>query len=151
MGNTKIVCIGDSLTAGYGLEPNENWPFLLAKELKIEVINSGISGDTTSGMLARFKAMVIDHKPTHTIIMGGTNDLSLNLTDEQILSNILAMTRYARHHNIETIIGIPTPFFPPMFDSSQSAFLSGNTMKITPDRDKIITQFLQPKLSNSFY
>jgi acyl-CoA thioesterase-1 len=55
--------------------------------------------------------MVIDHHPTHVIIMGGTNDVSLNIPDEQIIANIYAMTRQAKHHGIQSIIGIPTPFF----------------------------------------
>ncbi|MEP0265410.1 GDSL-type esterase/lipase family protein [Dokdonia sp.] len=111
MDRERIVCIGDSLTAGYGVQIIHAWPHLLSQDLHIEVMNSGISGDTTSGMLARFQDMVIKHKPTHTIIMGGTNDLSLQLPNNILISNILAMTRYAKHHGIIPIIGIPTPFY----------------------------------------
>lgn len=109
---SKIVCMGDSLTEGYGIEKMYRWSDLLSHDMNIEIINSGISGDTTGGMLARFQGMVIDNKPSHVIIMGGTNDLSLNLSDEQIISNILAMTRYARYNNIVSIIGIPTMMYP---------------------------------------
>lgn len=108
---SRIVCIGDSLTEGYGIEKNHRWSDLLSHDMNIEIINSGISGDTTGGMLARFKSMVIDYKPSHVIIMGGTNDLSLNISDEQIISNILAMTRYARYNDIISIIGIPTMIY----------------------------------------
>lgn len=108
---TKLVCIGDSLTEGYGIEQAYRWSNLLSKELDIEIINSGISGDTTGGMLARFHNMVIAHRPTHVIIMGGTNDLWFNLSDEQIISNIIALTRHARYNDIISIIGIPTPFY----------------------------------------
>lgn len=108
---SKIVCIGDSLTEGYGIEKKHRWSDLLSHDMDIEVINSGISGDTTAGMLARFKSMVIDYKPSYVMIMGGTNDLSLNISDEQIFSNILAMTRYARYNNIVSIIGIPTMIY----------------------------------------
>lgn len=68
MTKTKIVCIGDSLTEGYGLDKNMAWPALLQNRLNITVVNSGISGDTTSGMLARFYPDVIQHRPTHVII-----------------------------------------------------------------------------------
>lgn len=67
----KIVCIGDSLTEGYQMDLSKRWTDVLQEKLDIEIINSGICGDTTGGMLARFKEMVIDHKPTHVIIMGG--------------------------------------------------------------------------------
>ena len=111
MNQPKLVCLGDSLTEGYGIESRHRWSDLLTKDLQIEIINKGISGDTTAGMLSRFHYDVIAHQPTHVIIMGGTNDLWQGLTDEQILSNIRTMTRHARFHNFEAIIGIPTPFF----------------------------------------
>ena len=105
----RIACMGDSLTEGYGIDPTQCWPELLASATGIQVYNSGISGVTTAGMLARFKPMVIDLAPTHCIIMGGTNDVSHGLPIEIIISNIRAMTRHARHHGIQSIIGIPTP------------------------------------------
>ena len=101
--------MGDSLTEGYGIEASKRWTDILASEIGIKVINSGISGDTTTGMLARFGSMVIDLAPTHCIIMGGTNDVSHGLQTELILSNIRVMTRRARHHGIKSIIGLPTP------------------------------------------
>lgn len=111
MNKVKIVCIGDSLTEGYNVHESKRWTNLLRDKLNIEIINSGISGDTSAGMLARFNEMVIKHKPSHVIIMGGTNDIFQNLSDNHIISNTLAMTRYARHHEIISIIGIPTPFY----------------------------------------
>ena len=111
MNITKLVCLGDSLTEGYGIETHHRWSDLLKKEFPFEIINRGISGDTTAGMLARFQYDVIAHQPSHVIIMGGTNDLWQSIPDEQILSNIRTMTRHARHHNFEAIIGLPTPFF----------------------------------------
>ncbi|MDX1409252.1 MAG: GDSL-type esterase/lipase family protein [Saprospiraceae bacterium] len=109
MSQIRIACMGDSLTEGYGIDLSQRWTDLLAADIGIEVFNSGISGDTTAGMLARFKPMVIDLNPTHCIIMGGTNDVSHGLPIEIIISNIRAMTRYARHYGIQSIIGIPTP------------------------------------------
>ncbi|MCP4221582.1 MAG: hypothetical protein GY765_43560 [bacterium] len=111
MNNIKIVCMGDSLTEGYGIDKTKRWSDLLSEDLGCEIINSGISGDTTAGMLARFHHMALAHQPTHIIITGGTNDLWFTLSNQQIISNILAMTRHARHNNIESIIGIPTPFY----------------------------------------
>ncbi|MBN2899757.1 MAG: hypothetical protein JXO44_13390, partial [Clostridia bacterium] len=97
----KLVCLGDSLTEGYQMDLTKRWTNELHKSMGIEVINSGICGDTTNGMLARFKAMVIDHEPTHVVIMGGTNDMILDVPLVTIKSNIKAMTRYARYHGIE--------------------------------------------------
>jgi len=124
----KLVCIGDSLTEGYGIEEANRWSTLLESDFNIEIINSGISGDTTGGMLARFQHMVINHQPTHVIIMGGTNDIWMNIAPEQILANLLAMTRHARHHNIVPIIGIPTPCYGEEMSAANSFFLDQQAM-----------------------
>ena len=99
--------MGDSLTQGYELTIEESWPHILFEKLHIQVINSGISGDTTGGMLARFQPHVIKHNPSHVIIMGGTNDLWINVPECVILSNILAMTRQAKYKGIIPIVAIP--------------------------------------------
>ena len=124
MANIKIVCIGDSLTEGYRIQEGCCWPLLLNKEAGYEIINSGICGDTTSGMLARFHEMVIAHKPDFVIIMGGTNDIWFNTPDQQIIGNILAMTRLARHYKIQSVIGIPTPFYLPEVDEGEHFFMN---------------------------
>lgn len=107
----KLVCIGDSLTEGYQIDLSKRWTDALASVLEMDVVNSGICGDTTAGMLARFKTMVIDHDPSHVLIMGGTNDMMCGVAVEAVKSNILAMTRYAKHHGIQAVIGIPTPYY----------------------------------------
>ena len=140
----KIVCIGDSLTEGYGIHPSHRWSTLLSSNLNIEVINSGISGDTTAGMLARFHEMVIKHKPKYTIITGGTNDIWLNLPDNSIIGNILAMTRHAKHYDITPIIGIPTPFFNSEDSTDESLFIE--TLSISKrihSFQNIVKQFAQ--------
>ncbi len=109
MQHLKIVCHGDSLTEGYDIDLSRRWTDLLEQSIDARIINSGISGDTTAGMLARFKPMVIDHEPTHVIIMGGTNDIAHRIPFDLIISNIHAMTRQARHYGIVSLIGLPTP------------------------------------------
>ena len=107
----KLLCMGDSLTEGYGIPAASSWPTLLQDMIGFEVINCGISGDTTGGMLARFNAALSKHNPTHVFIMGGTNDLWLDLAQNLILSNIMAMSRQARAANCQAVIGIPTACF----------------------------------------
>ena len=123
MNPQKIVCMGDSLSEGYGIRQGCCWPSILHHILPHVFINSGISGDTTAGMLARFHEMVISHKPEYVIIMGGTNDISFNVPYNQIIGNIVAMTRLARHHNIQSIIGLLPPFFIPKEYEDDSLFV----------------------------
>ena len=105
----KLLCLGDSLTEGYELPKESCWPSLLQRDLNIEVINCGLGGDTTTGMLARCERLLIDHRPTHAIILGGTNDLWFGLKDEHILSNIHAMARHSRFYKAAPVIGILSP------------------------------------------
>ena len=73
-----IVCFGDSLTAGFGLDSNQSYPSLLQRELdrrgyKYRVENLGASGDTTQDGLARV-SMAIALKPAIAVLELGAND-----------------------------------------------------------------------------
>ena len=104
-----IVCHGDSLTEGADVDQNDSWPALVEQALNIRIVNSGISGDTTGGLLSRFYHDVIPHRPGIVIIMAGTNDLWWDLNINVILSNIFSMTCQAQHHGIIPVIGLPLP------------------------------------------
>ncbi|WP_152805145.1 GDSL-type esterase/lipase family protein [Alkalibaculum sporogenes] len=103
----KIVCIGDSLTFGYKLKQSHVWTRLLECKLNIDVINKGINGDTSGGMLSRFYIDVLTLKPSHVIIMGGVNDLIMGVPVSIICSNIMTMVHQANAKAITPIIGIP--------------------------------------------
>jgi acyl-CoA thioesterase I len=73
-----IVCFGDSLTAGFGLDSGQSYPDLLQKELdrhgyKYRVENLGVSGDTTQDGLARV-SLALDLKPRIVVLELGAND-----------------------------------------------------------------------------
>ncbi len=109
MNPIKILCLGDSLTEAYDVPKEKGWVYLVAKELGITIINAGIGGDSTTGMLGRCEYLLKEHRPTHMIVMGGTNDILFGLKNEFIISNIHAMSRYARYHDVVCVVGIPTP------------------------------------------
>ncbi len=106
----KIVCHGDSLTEGADLNPNYTWPLLVENQVKVKIINSGIGGDTSSGMLGRFYQDVVRHKPEMVLVMGGTNDLWWDLDINLIQANLFAITCQAEYHNIAPVVGLPLPF-----------------------------------------
>lgn len=91
-----IVAFGDSITAGYGLNPEENYPTQLQERLiaagydQWEVINNGISGDTTAGGLSRVD-WVLGQDPDIVILTLGGND-SLRGTDPDSSYQNLAQT-----------------------------------------------------------
>jgi acyl-CoA thioesterase-1 len=75
---TKIVCLGDSLTEGYGVSKEQAYPYLLEKlfiknQLKVKVINAGISGSTTASAPKRLK-WYLRAKPDIVLLALGAND-----------------------------------------------------------------------------
>ena len=73
-----IVCFGDSLTAGFGLDPGRSYPDLLQRELdrkgyRYRVVNMGVSGDTTQDGLARLPMVLAEH-PQVVVLEFGAND-----------------------------------------------------------------------------
>ena len=87
-----VLVLGDSLTAGYGLEESESFPAQLERRLKtagydVNVINAGVSGDTTAGGLARIEWTLAD-RPEIVIVELGGNDALRGLDTEQIYTNL---------------------------------------------------------------
>ena len=71
---SNIIAFGDSLTAGYGAQPGEDYPSKLSKLIDAPVINAGVSGDTTDMALARIDADVLSRDPRIVIVGLGGND-----------------------------------------------------------------------------
>jgi lysophospholipase L1-like esterase len=103
----KIVCIGDSLTYGFGVKRSSVWTNLSKDELNVEMINEGINGDTTGGMISRFNNCVISKQPNIVFIMGGLNDLIAGASLGVMQSNIMSMVHQSFAKLITPIIGIP--------------------------------------------
>jgi lysophospholipase L1-like esterase len=106
----RILCHGDSLTEGTDIEAAYRWPSLLQNALDTEVINTGIGGDTTAGLLSRFSTDVIPQKPDAVILMGGTNDFWWDLPTNTALANLFSMAYQAQFHGIAPLFGLPMPF-----------------------------------------
>ncbi|MES2580991.1 MAG: arylesterase [Pseudomonadota bacterium] len=96
-----IVIFGDSLSAAYGIQQNEGWVTLLENKLNqqkldYKVINTSISGETTSGGLGRFKTMLTTHKPNIVVIELGANDGLRGLSVHEMQSNLNNMINQAK-------------------------------------------------------
>ncbi len=108
--NTQtIVVFGDSLSAGYGIAQNQGWVTLLQariaqQKLPYQVINASISGETTSGGLARFSQMLTTHKPDIVILELGANDGLRGLPVSEMRSNLSAMIAQAKAANSKILL-----------------------------------------------
>ena len=108
MDNPRILCIGDSHTAGFpgydpmmGGNPESSYQFWLKKELletrpdsKYDFINEGVCGDTSRGIVYRLTQALDSTHYDLVILAGGTNDLGMT-SEKQILKNLRRVTRYA--------------------------------------------------------
>jgi len=104
-----IACHGDSLTEGSDLENNHTWPQLVENQIQVTVLNRGVGGDTSGGLLSRFYPDVVRYQPEMVVILCGTNDLWWDLDINLILANIFAMTSQAQYRNIVPVVGLPLP------------------------------------------
>ena len=97
----KILVLGDSLSAEYGLPRGTGWVALLQKQLDqshpgMSVVNASISGETTSGGRSRLGALLRLHQPTHVLIELGGNDALRGLPVAMTRDNLNAMALAAK-------------------------------------------------------
>lgn len=104
----RITVLGDSLTAGYGLPLDAAFPAQLARALRAagfdcEVLNAGVSGDTSAGGLARLD-WVLAEEPTHLIVELGANDALRALPVDQLEANLAAIVGRAQARGMRVML-----------------------------------------------
>lgn len=105
----KIIAFGDSLTAGFGLAEKESYPFLLQQKLKAdgydyEVVNAGVSGDTSLGGLERADWVLEQENAKILILELGANDLLRGLPPAKMKENLDKIIRKAKSKNIDVLL-----------------------------------------------
>lgn len=98
---TKILVMGDSLSAGYGIDIQQAWVNLLEKEIAkkhaVQIINASVSGETSSGGNTRLPALLTEHTPDIVILELGGNDglrgQPLTLLEKNLQTMIEASTK----------------------------------------------------------
>lgn len=108
--NHKILLFGDSIIAGYGIKTEDDMAHQLKKAFtlsgydNIEIINAGVSGDTTSGGSNRLAWALSKHKPSIVIIGLGGNDALRAVPVEVVRQNVRKMLEITRDKNVITIL-----------------------------------------------
>lgn len=113
----KLICVGDSLTFGFGVGPSKRWTNLCMQRTGWEMVNEGINGDTTGGMLARLQAKLLPEltaggfgaERPRILLMGGSNDIFYSAADVTARSNMGAMIHQLLARGICPLVGIPLP------------------------------------------
>ena len=111
----KLLILGDSISAGFGIKESQNWTTLLkssfSKEGKsLEIINSSISGDTTSGGLSRISRDLNTYKPDFVLVELGGNDALRGYPISRIKQNLLKIVSIiSDNQSIPIIMQIKIP------------------------------------------
>lgn len=146
----RLLVVGDSLSAEYGLERGTGWVALLGQKLQetkdqvgsmgsVEVINASISGDTTSGGRARLAALLERHKPSHVIVELGGNDALRGLPLAQTEDNLSAMARMARQAGAKVmLLGMQVP---PNYGRSYAEGFTGLYAKVARSEHTALVPF----------
>lgn len=109
----KLYCLGDSITFGYGVSPRERWLTLAAEESGWRLMNRGVCGDTTGGMLVRLRELLSGAPRAEAVLLlGGANDIFYSGSDLGARANMGAMIHQLLTAGALVLVGIPMPIVP---------------------------------------
>jgi acyl-CoA thioesterase-1 len=134
-GVPTVVFLGDSLTAGLGLNEDQAYPSLLGRELQeaghpVRVVNAGVSGDTTAGGLSRLE-WLLKQRPDVVVVALGGNDGLRGLPVEQADKNLREIVRRSQAAGARVLLlGM---MMPPNYGPEYTSSFSGMYPKIAED------------------
>ena len=104
-----LLIYGDSISAGYGMEPDKQWAENLKlifneKNLDIEIVNKSVSGETTGGGLSRIKPILEKLQPKYLLLELGGNDALRGYPPSRILNNLKAIIEIAKENQVKVFL-----------------------------------------------
>jgi acyl-CoA thioesterase-1 len=126
----SILVYGDSISAAYGMAQNRGWVALLGERLKRErsdysVVNASVSGETSSGGLARIDAALARHKPSLVILELGGNDGLRGLPLAEMKKNLGAIIERSQKAGARVLLlgmSMPPNYGPRYTQAFQASF-----------------------------
>ena len=143
-----IMIVGDSLSAGYGIQPQQGWVYLLQKRLdqqypkQHKVVNASISGESTGGALARLPKLLQTHKPQIVVIELGGNDGLRGQPPQMIQKNLGQLVQISQQAKAQVIIfGMKIP---PNYGTAYSKAFENNYKMVSQQyKVKLLPFFLE--------
>ncbi|WP_226911408.1 arylesterase [Gallaecimonas mangrovi] len=125
-----LLVMGDSLSAGYGLQSNQTWAKLLSEKLQTDapgwqLVNASISGETTAGGLRRLPQVLKEHKPSLVLIELGGNDGLRGYPIPSMRQNLEKMVKLSQQAGAKVMvmeIWLPPNYGPRYIDNFKAAF-----------------------------
>ncbi len=148
-----IMILGDSLSAGYGIQPEQGWVNLLQKRLdqqypkQHKVVNASVSGETTSGAVARLPKLLQTHKPQIVVIELGGNDGLRGQPPKMIQQNLVTLVQKSQQAGAKTILfGMKMP---PNYGQAYSKAFENNYKLVSQQQQvKLLPFFLNGVAGN---
>jgi len=135
-----VMVLGDSISAGYGIEPQQAWVNLLQKRLdqqypkQHKVVNASVSGETSSGALARLPKLLQTHKPNVVVIELGGNDGLRGQPPLMIQKNLAQLIQQSQKANATVVVlGMKMP---PNYGTAYSKAFENN-YKVVSQQNKV--------------
>ena len=148
-----VMVLGDSISAGYGIEPQQAWVNLLQKRLdqqypkQHKVVNASVSGETTSGALARLPKLLQTHKPNIVVIELGGNDGLRGQPPQMIQKNLVQLIQQSQKANATVVVlGMKMP---PNYGTAYSKAFENNYKVVSQQfKVKLLPFFLEGVAGN---
>jgi lysophospholipase L1-like esterase len=138
-----ILCVGDSLTNGYGVPEGESYPDHLKRLTGMHIIKSGINGETSSEGLQRLPNLLQKYRPKLTILCYGGNDILQKHSISQLKQNLKKMISLCRAEGSDvllisvpdiTLFGLePLSLYEELSEETGTPLLSGTLSAILED------------------
>ena len=148
-----VMVLGDSISAGYGIEPQQAWVNLLQKRLdqqypkQHKVVNASVSGETTSGALARLPKLLQTHKPNVVVIELGGDDGLRGQPPQMIQKNLVQLIQQSQKANATVVVlGMKMP---PNYGTAYSKAFENNYKVVSQQyKVKLLPFFLEGVAGN---
>ncbi|MFY2764754.1 arylesterase [Arenimonas sp. MALMAid1274] len=147
-----VLVMGDSLSAAYGLAPEQGWVSLTAQRIKQQrpgwkVVNASVSGETTAGGVSRLPADLARHKPAVVVIELGANDGLRGLPLEQTRANLERMIVAAKASGARVLLlGMRLP---PNFGPDYTRGFEANYRELAKAHGASLVPFLLEPIAGS--
>lgn len=145
-----VLVLGDSLSAGYGIDPREGWVELLQQRLDREmynyrVVNASVSGDTTSGGRARLGKLLEAHSPAIVILELGGNDGLRGQPLRLMRRNLSEMIEQS--HNAEAKVLLVGMQIPPNYGARYTSTFADTYTELASEFDVALVPFFLDKVA----
>jgi acyl-CoA thioesterase-1 len=148
---TRIVCLGDSLTAGYGVNENQAWPHLLQLKindfkLNASIVNAGTSGNTSAGGLRKLP-WLFKKRVDILILALGANDGLRGINPKSTHANLKKIILDAKKRHPKVKILLAGMKVPPNMGQKFSGDFEAIFTKLAKDHDCVLIPFLLDKVA----